>query len=224
MQEYSGTYFPDGEIHLIEWCKAAKQSRDGYLCYQLTKYQEAMKYCPTHRRRTAVDVGAHVGQWSRVMAMDFDRVISFEPVGLYRECFVENMRDFPNHTLHALALGNHSGIVRLANLTPGRFGDTGVMADDDDSEAFTTAPVEPLDDAYFETLDFVKIDCEGYELDVVKGAEATLAKHQPVVIVEQKPGHAQRYGHEETEAVRFLERLGAVVRAEMIGDFVLSWP
>jgi hypothetical protein len=44
------------------------------------------------------------------------------------------------------------------------------------------------------------------------------------VIVEQKPGHAQKYGFGETQAVDYLQSLGAVLKAKKAGDFILGWP
>ena len=69
----------------------------------------------------------------------------------------------------------------------------------------------------------VKIDCEGWELPVLRGAEVTLRCCKPTVIVEQKPGRAQRFGHADTGAVDYLQSLGAKLRAELSGDYILSW-
>ena len=74
-------------------------------------------------------------------------------------------------------------------------------------------------------LDFLKIDCEGYELEVLKGARETLARCRPCIIVEQKPHKlAANYGAKGKPAVDFLLALGLgyVLRREMGGDFILS--
>ena len=41
--------------------------------------------------------------------------------------------------------------------------------------------MKKLDEFEFENLDFVKIDVEGYESNVVIGAENTLKKHQTII-------------------------------------------
>jgi hypothetical protein len=43
---------------------------------------------------------------------------------------------------------------------------------------------ERLDDIYTGTPSFIKIDVEGHELKVLKGAEETLKKHKPTVLIE----------------------------------------
>ena len=73
-------------------------------------------------------------------------------------------------------------------------------------------------------LDFLKVDCEGYELQVLQGAERTLRLNNPCVIVEQKQHIMSRnYGTSGTPAVDFLLSLGAVVRKTISGDWILSW-
>ena len=84
-------------------------------------------------------------------------------------------------------------------------------------------PMRRLDDFNFQDVDFLKIDCEGYELFVLRGATELLKRCRPCIIVEQKPGNAQKFGLQETEAVPYLQSLGAVLRAVKSGDFVMSW-
>ena len=86
-----------------------------------------------------------------------------------------------------------------------------------------SVPVLRLDQFSLMALDFLKLDCEGYELFALQGAEETLKRCKPVVIVEQKPGRAQCHGLPERAAVEYLEGLGAKLRLEMAGDFILSW-
>ena len=54
------------------------------------------------------------------------------------------------------------------------------------------------------------------------GGVKTIKKFKPVIIVEQKPGHAQRYGLGEKEAVSYLKGLGYRLIKEISGDFILS--
>jgi hypothetical protein len=70
--------------------------------------------------------------------------------------------------------------------------------------------------------DFLKIDTEGYEEFVLMGAERLL-EYKPCVIVEQKPKKAQKYGLQETGAVKMLRKLGAVQRKVITGDYIMSW-
>lgn len=221
-----GWYFSDGEQHLPQWMREAAQLRDGVHQYQLRKYETALASC--RRRRLAVDVGGHVGQWSRNMAKDFERVIAFEPVPAYAECWRANLAGVENAHLLELALGASPGSVSLRCGTPGSHGDT-FVAPRDQANAAVDVTMKTLDELdaqggdFFRDLDFLKIDCEGYELFVLQGGEAVIRRERPCIIVEQKPGHAGKYGLGEIDAVNLLLSWGARRRATISGDYVLSW-
>lgn len=228
MKQAHGWWFPDNETHLIEWMEAAQQRhRSGRLCYQLHKYNRAMEFVPADRRRVAVDVGAHVGQWSWLMAQDFFYVDAFEPVAQYSRCWHQNMLALPHAYLAEVALGSADGRVNMCASTPGSNGDTHVALGKEQSNAGTAVPMSRLDavreQMHRSEIDFLKIDCEGYELEVIRGGEETIRRCKPIVIVEQKPGHAQRFGFGETEAVELLKSWGAKLRDGIQGDFILSW-
>ena len=218
MFEWRGLWLPDGEQHLIDWMTQVGHKREGLPTYQYHKYERALRWCPESRRRVAVDVGAHVGLWTRVLALDFAAVECFEPVADHRACWRENIR-VPHARLHECALGAEPGMVTM-HTGPSSSGDTWVNP----KITGGTVPRRTLDSFAFPVVDFLKIDCEGYELRVLEGARETLARCRPTVIVEQKPGHGTKYDLDDTEGVRFLQSLGAVRRDGIQGDYILSWP
>lgn len=212
---WRGLWLPKKEQHLPRFiARTGYHKRDGFLTYQYRKYKAALPYVKNHR--VALDIGAHVGQWSRVMAMDFGRVEAFEPVPLYRKCWLKNLEGVGNASCKPVALGEKSQLVSLENVTPGSYGDTRVT-DGSDTTMWT------LDSFGFEDIDFIKIDCEGYERFVLEGAVETLKKCRPTMVVEQKKGHGAHFGYGDTAAVGFLEGLGAKVREAISGDYILSW-
>ena len=74
-------------------------------------------------------------------------------------------------------------------------------------------------------VDFLKIDCEGYEVFVVEGEPGAIARCRPCVIVEQKEetGMVERYGVGPIDAVLALEAMGAIRRRVIQGDYILSF-
>jgi hypothetical protein len=81
-----------------------------------------------------------------------------------------------------------------------------------------------LDSLEFSGVDFLKIDCEGYEHHVIAGARETLLRCKPCVIVEQKPHKlGPNFGIKGTPAVDALKALGAEVRREISGDYIMAW-
>lgn len=211
MIEFGGWMFPDGESHLQEWMRTRNERVDGRLTYQHHKLRAATSYCTQFRN--AVDVGGHVGLWSRYLAKRFAHVYAFEPMATHRECFALNVDAF-NVTLHPVALGECASSVAM-HTNPTSSGDTWVDGDGD-------IPMRALDSFDLDDVDFVKLDCEGFELFALRGGEQTLKRCRPVVIVEQKPGRASKFGLAETEAVTYLQGLGYKLQQQLSGDYILT--
>lgn len=202
---------PNGETHLQGWMNKVNNRIEGRLTYQYHKYEAALNLCKS--RHVAIDVGAHVGLFSYWMARDFESVEAFEPVAHHRDCFSINvLAHRSNVNLHACALGNREALVSIRT-EPTSSGDSRIAGPGD-------IPQHTLDSFALANASLLKIDCEGTELFVLRGAEELLARQKPVVIVEQKPGHAQKYGLGEKDAVPYLESLGYRLVREMAGDFL----
>jgi FkbM family methyltransferase len=209
----TGWWFPDHEIHMIEWMVKRNEPMDGRLTYQYHKLTAAMKH--VQNWRVAVDVGGHVGLWSAHLAKRFGAVMAFEPLEVHRECFRMNVLH-PNVTLYPEALGESEQTVHM-DAPRGSTGGTHV------ADAGEAAQMRRLDDYGMQNVDFMKLDCEGYELHVLRGAEETLKRCKPAIIVEQKPGRAESFGLGRTDAVSYLQSLGAKLHKELGGDFIMSW-
>lgn len=218
MKQALGWWFPDHEKHLIEWMgdPANRVMLNGRVAYQGRKQQAAL--AAAHRfkgreLRTAIDVGGHIGLWSYNLAAAFDQVHAFEPVAYLRECFAQNVQA-ENVTVHPVALGAAEGSVSM-HTTADSTGDSWVKGEGD-------IPMYTLDSFSLTSVDLIKIDCEGYEELVLRGAEATIARDKPVIIVEQKRQMASRFGLQPLGAVKFLRTLGYVINAELGGDFIMA--
>jgi len=170
----------------------------------------------TAGRRRALDIGAHIGFWSRWLAAHFEHVDAFEPHALLRECLHANV-DAANLTVHGCALGDRNGAVAI-NLGAENTGTSHVV-----ESASGEVPLRRLDEFAFIDVDFIKIDVEGYELFVLRGSVATLRRNLPLVLVEQNESN-ERYGISPLAAVSFLEALGArVVGRPSKVDYLLGW-
>lgn len=218
MKVWEGLYLPETETHLIDWMKAVKQYVDGKPTYQYGKYAECLKIIGD--KRTAIDVGGNLGLWSRVMCLDFKNVQAFEPVSAYCDYFVKNA---PEANLHNIGLSDEHGELVMACATDGSCGDTAPMVNKRKEKALQTVDVVLLDDYQFTDVDFIKIDCEGYELHVLRGAEQTIIENKPVIIVEQKPGKGKKYGYADDAAVKYLKGLGMKVHQIISGDYIMRW-
>lgn len=229
MIQHQGVWLPDGETHLTGWMDKAGELVDGKGTYQIKKLREALKH--VKQWRTAVDIGAHCGLWSMQLVKKFARLEAFEPVAAHRDCWQRNVewRDlnlpsldvYPpiyarKAELHACALGDHEGSIKITT-APTSSGDSRVDGDGD-------IPMHTLDSFELQDVDFIKIDTEGYELFAVRGAEQTIKRCRPVMIVEQK-GHGQQfYGFRKEEAAELLESWGMRRVINLSGDIVMVWP
>jgi FkbM family methyltransferase len=193
----SGWAYPD-----IDRFMAAEMKADG--TYQRGHIDAAMHYVAS--RRCAIDGGAHVGTWSRVLSGLFARVVAVEPSADTHEALVANMRHFgcANVEIYHAALGAAAGFVsmtwdaraeQLAN-TGGRYVQTG-----------TEIRRITIDSLQLDAVDFLKLDVEGAEVDALNGARDTIARCRPVVLFENK-GFCRRFGHPPDGPHRVLASLG----------------
>ena len=155
------------EPTLTEQADTQKQQRDNGLRY-------------VSQWRNAVDIGAHVGEWTRSLSRKFDHVICFEPNPNFRECFNRNIKE-NNVTLHPYGLSSHShNATQGVNATHLNdvLGDT--EPNDGDIECRT------LDSFNLTDVDYVKIDVDGFEIPLLEGARNTLKTNSPTVNIEMK--------------------------------------
>jgi FkbM family methyltransferase len=214
MLKFDKWFLPDGETHLCEWMTTVGHRRDGRLMYQGGKYQACLEHVT--RRGFAIDIGAHAGLWSYFMAQDFERLVGFEPMREHAQCWHQNLAGLQNAELIECALGREEIFVSLECRTKVSSGDTQVSGQG-------KIPMKTLDSFGFQDVDFIKIDCEGYELNVLEGAVETIVQSKPCIIVEQKGDMSLKYGARKMGAVKFLEALGAKVVVETSGDYILKF-
>lgn len=145
-----------------------------------------------------VDVGANIGDYSRVAALCFVRVDAFEPIP---ELAAKLRRELPAHvTVHQMAASNIEGEAVLRIPREGGAEVTGLASLNHAVDAAGMREVlvrtAPLDTLELGRADAVKIDVEGFEEAVLEGATALLAAHRPALIIEiedrQHPGRTLR--------------------------------
>lgn len=214
MKVAHGWYFPDQEEHLLAWMAHPKNNMvlNGRQAYQGVKQAALLKLATNFR--TAIDIGAHIGLWTHNLAAVFERVICFEPMAEHRECFAANIRA-DNVIVYPQALGSHPGMVTMRT-GPASTGDTCV-----DSEFGGDVEMVTLDSFGFDEVDLVKIDAEGYEENILRGAAATIRRCLPVICVEQKRDFAVKYGLKPQGAIPYLQGLGYRVAKEISGDYLM---
>lgn len=136
------------------------------------------KYLP--QAKTVFDVGANIGDWTAdALAINPSvKIVSFEPVAETFE-ILKNRKFVGNCKLENIALSNLNGDIDFFVY------ENSVLNSAEKREGVAVKKIEKvktvrLDDYCKEAgvteIDFLKIDVEGFEFDVLKGAEDMLAK------------------------------------------------
>lgn len=148
---------------------------------------------------TVVDVGAHFGAYTMALAQRVGprgRVLAYEPLPRVHAELVAATRSLPQVTCIEAALSDHASDARalrvphilgsvpepaLASLSPSA-----------GPGSVTMVRVERLDDRadMLDGLTFVKIDAEGHDVEVLRGAERMLLRHRPLVQLEANDAEA----------------------------------
>ena len=157
---------------------------------------EALKCVKNHR--TAVDIGAHIGISVNCWAPLFEKVVAFEPMVDHYECLLKNTARFNNVEAHNCAISNESRMLRGAYRTGKNSGSFQLLDDDWSTKKETTIydiPSRRLDEFVFDHVDLIKVDVEGWEFEVLKGAKNTIMTHRPVLMIEFTEGGNHKSMH-----------------------------
>lgn len=155
------------------------------------------------------DVGANIGYYTRVAASVVGpegAVHAFEPMPAALRLLRANAAGLSNVRVHDTAVGDRIDQVEFfvspagerSSLGPGSGGERVV------------ARMEPLDHALAGAprLDMIKIDVEGFELAVLRGARTLIERHRPVVCFELLDQYARSYGFDFGSYEAFFLPLG----------------
>ena len=135
-----------------------------------------------------LDIGANIGAHTIPMAQLVGSggvVVAFEPQPILHRILCANLvlNNIPNALTYAMALGSSQGTCQIPVLDysqPNNFGGIGM---DMVSEG-EAVPMGRLDDFQLERVDFIKLDVEGFESEVLAGATETIQHCHPVMYIE----------------------------------------
>lgn len=147
-----------------------------------------------------IDVGAHVGFWLKDLCKRFKNVYAFEPISDVRECLVKNITD-KNYTLFPFALGNENKTTKV-NYIPEATGNT-YISDEGNREI----ELKRLDDLELPKIEYIKIDAEGYEIEVLKGGKNLIEKYKPFIHVEVKGKVLVKQGLTNDDIVNYFDSI-----------------
>jgi len=213
MNLHAGWMFPDADRFMRD-----QMAPDG--SYQRAHLVKALSHVTHHG--TAIDGGAHVGTWAKLMAPIFSRVIAVEPSQDTFACLEHNMRAFRCTNVESVwaALGEAPGFVTMdlddANAARANTGARHVVQGGE-------VPVVTIDSMGLNDLGFIKLDVEGSEPHALHGAAETIARCRPIVLYENKWMWSKHYGLPKNIVSDFLRSMG-YHSVDAIGcDQVWAW-
>ena len=173
MKFVKGWYLPDSDTHFEHYIK------DGG--YQTVHRDTILKYVKENRPnlKNCIDVGSHVGFWSKDFTNLFTHTFAFDPIPNVRECYVKNITN-SNYTLYPYGLGKEEKKIKVL-YDPKETGNTHA-SDNGNLEI----EVKTLDGFNLPNIDYIKIDAEGYEIEVVEGAKELIERCKPFIHIEAK--------------------------------------
>ena len=128
-----------------------------------------------------LDIGANIGSYSVLAGKVCGaKLIAFEPEASTADSFIKNMtaNDISDFDLHQVALGPENGTIEF---TVGL--DTVNKVSQGSDGPTQTVPMRKLDDIPGATnATFIKMDVEGFEESVLRGAEAVLASESLIAL------------------------------------------
>ena len=129
-----------------------------------------------------LDIGANIGVISQALVFSGRDVIAFEPQPEVFKLLTENC---PLVTCYNTAVGHEIGYAEMPKVYYSQKGNFGGLGIGDKSIYGTIkVPVTVIDDYNFKNVSFIKIDVEGFELEVLKGATKTITDNRPILYIE----------------------------------------
>ena len=81
--------------------------------------------------------------------------------------------------------------------------------------------IRSIDNYNYDDVDFIKLDCEGYEALILEGARNTIKKCRPVILMEQKT-LSKRYGNSVYHTQNLLMEWGYHVAESLVKDVIMA--
>ena len=183
-------WVPTNDLHFNEW-QAGKPFTQNKCLLQFIRYCNAND----KKFKCVLDIGAWVGTWSIAMQDFADKIIAFEPDSLHYECLIKNIGS--NIETHQLAIGAEHKLISLS--------------EDDFTQSKRVIgegkiPMVTIDSLKLEDVNLIKIDVEGFEMEVLKGASNTIKNVEYLMI--ELNNNTKKYGSSNIEVEKYIASLG----------------
>lgn len=199
-------------------------------------------------KKTFIDVGANVGMWSLPMSSEFEKVISFEPDARNMECLRENTSKKTNIEYRTEGVGISVDLTIIKQSVKNCGNSFVLPADElvfdgepelgkemtvtiasnrnkqgvDKSTEAMVIKVVSIDSLNLDRVDLIKIDTQGSEFPILKGATETIKKCQPWLCFELGTKHTvEANGYTDDDMLKYLYKLDYVIELKSRTDCIM---
>ncbi len=206
IEKVNDFWVPSNDVHIEQWKSGTPFTQNKCL-------NKFIKYCEsqTKKMKTVIDVGAWCGTWAKAIEPFAKKVIAFEPDKIHFECLQRNCTI--NCTPRMEAVGAQ---LQEVSLTEDNFTQAKRVNEKGNIRMIT------LDHMAYEDVDMIKIDVEGYEMEVLKGATKTLESVKYLMI--ELNNNTKKYGSNNVEVEKHISSLGFKVLMDHWPDKVFYRP
>ena len=207
--EFSGQFYVDARSALFR-----RIARDGYYEPQLTRL------CSEHivPNTDVLDIGANIGFHSVYFAtlVGRGRILAVEPTSSALNRLKRNLahNDVSDKVLvHHGAVSDSAGTVSIKVIqgreefsTLGEMSHQAIAGERWGVEEVSASTIDSLVERYGLTPKFMKVDVEGFEHQVLSGADQVLATHRPVILAELSSVMLERNGSSAVAVLDILHK------------------
>jgi len=162
---------------------------------------------------TIFDVGANIGIISVTAAGQSKQVVSIEPDKTNFARLIENLRlnNISNVTTLNIGLGSRKEVKKLYKVVESNPGMNRIM-DEELDVPYNEIQIETLDSVAqslgISKIDIIKIDTEGYEMNILKGSNYCIDKFKPAMMLEVDNSLLQAQSSSSLELLGFIKEKG----------------
>ena len=190
IEKVNDFWVPSNDVHIEQWKAGAPFTQNKCL-------NKFINYCQSQNKKmkTVIDVGAWCGTWSKAIEPFAKKVIAFEPDKVHFECLQRNCTINCDPRMEAVGAE-----VMEVSLTEDNFTQAKRVNEKGNIRMIN------LDYMNYQDVDMIKIDVEGYEMQVLKGATKTLENIKYLMI--ELNNNTKKYGSNNMEVEKYIASFG----------------
>lgn len=156
---------------------------------------------------TYIDVGANIGD--TILAISptkKDKIIGVEPSSEFDKYLKRNLKEYSNVVIENVICSSSSKEEKMKMV---QIDGTAHVVKDDDSEVIKRDTLDNLvRKNNLKEIDFIKVDTDGHDFEVLRGSKATIKKYKPAIFFECDMDENENYVKDIFEFFDYLMSCG----------------